>query len=254
MSAAIFNFGYAAPAHAICNWGARAIWRKGSDKPLDILPDRQMHEDFGNPEKYKIFIDVLNQNNVLPRIQQLAAECDESGDYFCEIIPLQNDWFGYSMVLQGTCHNFGDYFYVGCALLPNDHLPVSRKSKGSDAIAYQKIREAEYEKERQRIAVLAKLGRKQEKEKAKDAMRKVEEIKKISQHKNAGETLEIGDHLRVWANQGDRDAVVLGIAGEEALIRYFMPNGREFLRKVHITNHGNMGNVVATKIPKKFGV
>jgi 23S rRNA pseudoU1915 N3-methylase RlmH len=252
MSAAIFNFGYAAPAHALCNWGARAIWRKGSDKPLDILPDRQMHDDFGDPEQYKLFVNIINQNNVLPRLQQLAAECDETGDYFCEIVPLQNDC--YSLVLQGTCHNYGDYFYVGCALVYNPHLPASRKSKGSDAIAYQKIQEAEYEKERQRIAVLAKLSRKQEREKAKDAMRKVEEIKKIAQHKNAGETLEVGDHLRVWANQGDRDAIVLAIAGQEALIRYFMPNGREFLRRVNITTHGDLGSVPANKIPKKFGV
>ena len=253
MSAAIYNFGYAAPAHALANWGARAIWRKGSDKPLDILPDRQMHEHLGRPEKYKLFIDVINQKNVLPLLQQLAAECDESGDYFCEIIPLSNDWVGHSLILQGTCHNHGDYFYVGCALVTNDCTIPAQKSKGSQALAVQKFQQERYEEERRRIAVLAKLGRKQEREKAKDAKRKVEELLKIAQHKNAGERLEVGDHLKVWANQGDRDAIVLALSGEEALIRYFMPNGREFLRRVNITTHGDLGSVPVGKIPKKFG-
>ena len=45
-------------------------------------------------------------------------------------------------------------------------------------------------------------------------------------------TLEAGQELNIWVNQGFRHAKVLAVLGPEAILEYVMPGGRSALRKV----------------------
>lgn len=47
--------------------------------------------------------------------------------------------------------------------------------------------------------------------------------------------LEPGESLSVWRNQGDRDAIVLAVRADRALINYEMPSGVEYLNILDLT-------------------
>jgi hypothetical protein len=48
--------------------------------------------------------------------------------------------------------------------------------------------------------------------------------------------IEAGDDLLVWSNQNYRDAVVLAVAGTEALVEYEMPNGTTAMNVYSVHN------------------
>lgn len=66
-----------------------------------------------------------------------------------------------------------------------------------------------------------------------------------------------GMFLSFYANQADREAVVLSAVGNRALAEYVMPRGSCFLRLLEIDEHGyidaDSGRPVSYKaIPKRF--
>ena len=72
--------------------------------------------------------------------------------------------------------------------------------------------------------------------------------------------LEVGGWISTYANQGMREAEVLAILHDEALIYYEMPEGRQFLRVIQIDdidkrwNHDNhrYSAIAKARIPKKW--
>jgi len=72
--------------------------------------------------------------------------------------------------------------------------------------------------------------------------------------------LEVGGWITTAANQGMREAEVLAILHDEALIYYEMPEGRQFLRVIQIDdidkrwNHDNhrYSAIAKARIPKKW--
>jgi hypothetical protein len=77
--------------------------------------------------------------------------------------------------------------------------------------------------------------------------------------------LEVGGWISTYANQGMREAEVLAILHDEALIYYEMPEGRQFLRVIQIDDIDKRGNhnshrsrwtpysaIAKARIPKKW--
>lgn len=75
--------------------------------------------------------------------------------------------------------------------------------------------------------------------------------------------LDDGDHFEYWNNQGYRDAVCVGVAGDQALVVFTMPQGRDFFHVVErkAKRRDSKGKPVFNwlrtvqwhNIPKKFG-
>jgi hypothetical protein len=57
--------------------------------------------------------------------------------------------------------------------------------------------------------------------------------------------LEVGDWIKVYANQGMRDAQVLAINGTQALVEYHMPSGTTALRIIAADGTSGWGQKVS---------
>ncbi len=66
--------------------------------------------------------------------------------------------------------------------------------------------------------------------------------------------LKAGNDITVWANQADREAVILAVIGEQALIEYVMPKLTTALRLVPVddVNTYDYKTYAYNKIPVKW--
>jgi len=60
------------------------------------------------------------------------------------------------------------------------------------------------------------------------------------------------DTITLYVNQGRREAVVLAIIGQKALIEYEMPKGSTALRFVNVAGTGNQQGVSYFDLPTKW--
>ena len=251
-------FGFPPVEGARMAWGARALFKPHTDYPLDILPDRQgikrTEEDIPMFKgQFCPFID----NVVFPVMKDIS-------NYFTggstERFAWHFEWPhdpAYLVVAQGTPNASYGYFYLAVSLVERDKAPVEEKperyrtpeQKAADKIKAD-LEWAEFERkesERRRLE--------RESSRVRNKRIREEVAAKLGNgpFKGPGEPLEVGDRVVTEANQGNRDAIVRAIAAGEALIEYFMRQGKSFYRIINKeTQDVVQFSVSRSRIPKRF--
>jgi hypothetical protein len=228
----MFTFGYSPLASSLISWGARAIFNSRSDRPLDLLPDRQqISRDGQSDEQVAKFLRVINTDKKIVEWMQSVAKhfSPDSSEKFCRVYSYDD---GLALVAQGSPQSSYGYFYLSISLVPVSDIPNDIRPDivaENDRLDRQQ-REREYE---QRNAEYAREHR------AGAAGRRAEKKAAHSQFDAqgwcdmvAGEAFVPGMRCTINANQADRDAVCIDVSQTGALLQYIMPNGRRFLWEV----------------------
>lgn len=249
-------FGYQSVAGALMAWGARAIFKPQSAPTytLDLLPDRQGH-DFKDEDdaKYGIFLRYLNQT-VLPVLNELAGYYSPSSS---DKLVWHFDWTddpNLVVVVQGSPNASYGYFYLSASLVERSNAPEIIRPVGYLTAEEKLEQQRRIEQTRRQQQQDNRQFNAQQRTTVKELRKENKEKLGNGPFKNPGDDLMVGDRLSVEANQGQRDAVVRAVVGDETLVEYFMPNGRAFLRVINTKTQGEIRSVSATKIPKKFSV
>ena len=250
-------FGYPPIEGSRMAWGARAIFKPHTGYPLDLLPDRQgikrTEEDIPMfKQEFCPFID----STVFPVLKDLSkAFNSDSLERFTWHFEWPHDP-AYLVVAEGSPNASYGYFYLAVSLVERDKAPAQvrperyRTPEEREADRIRKDREwAEWESKREEER---RISRAQSRAANKLIKAKVEAGLGNGPFKTKGQTLEVGDRLLTNANQADREAVVRAIAGNEALIEYFMPKGRSFFTIVEADTHKDVRGVSKSTIPKRF--
>lgn len=251
-NAPMFSFGYPAAEGAIISWGARAIFRQSSERPLDFLPDRQQFTPNDNRELVLQLSTVLN-TDVLPKLQEMGKffSCDSTEKFVRHFSWPHDPTF--VVVAQGSPNASYGYFYISCSLVPAamaqaeirpDLIAAERKAKLEAQWAENEVRQAEY---RRLNRQLGKEIRAKAKAHAEEWSRKA-----TGRRPEAGELLVNGDTITVYANQANREAIVIAVAPamNTALVEYLMPNGRTFKWEVWRDSHLKLRNI--STVPARF--
>jgi hypothetical protein len=245
-------WGYHVPPAAVMAWGARAIFKPSQGKfCLDILHDRQgRHFRDEDEAAFGEFVKFVNKN-VMPGVIAIAQTLNPDDKH---VFVRQFPWADESKVVvaQGSPNASFGYFYLSVSLVPAADAPPDQLTPWEVHLAAQRRQEAERQAEAQRVAPLIAADRKAARTTKKAVMAAVQERRNRSPHKDQGTTLEMGDHLFYGVNQGSRHAFCEAALDDEALIRYYMPNGRDFLVVVHRTTHGMVRNTTMKSLPKKW--
>ena len=245
--------GYPLVEGCVAGWAARAIFQPSNLKfPFDLLHDRQGSMGLEDEEFGKHFLQHLNEV-VLPELRKISREF--SADESCRFVRYYT-WHNDSslvLVAQGSPNGSYGYFYLSVSLVkkdgtypeeelhPNEHEARMREGRRLADEANQ--REYDESARRQRAT---------DRENAKDVQAQIAIRRGGREPVAVGTLLHQGDYLTTEANQGTRDAFVLGVIGDEALIEYFMPNGRKFLRLIDSTDHNTIKAVSEARLPRKW--
>jgi hypothetical protein len=231
-------------------WGARAIFHPYNDHALDFLWDRQGWANPGHP-LLAAFKEMLNKV-VLPELQSLAKYfSSDSRDRFVRHFPGP---LGTVVVAEGSPHASYGYFYLAVSVMEAGASIPAEIRPDIKAAADEKKREAAYAEWEAERKVEAKARRAAEADRRTTTKAKLDKFSErvTGQYRREGEPLSKGDGLVVYANQADRDAVVLAVSGSTALIEYIMPNGNTHLWEVDVSTHERVRNVNKAKLPKKW--
>lgn len=249
-------FGYPPVEGFIACWGARAIFKPSSSRPLDLLPDRQGVQLAVEDDRHEALVDQIVQrlnNGVLDDLSELAGKwfSADSSDRFVK----HYEWLHDSdcvLVATGSPNGSYGYFYVSVSLIKKSDAPEEQKPPEQQREEDRLVRRRQLEQEDAEARERAKPIEQAKRDAAKAKQQTIEQRVGDSDHKEEGETLEVGDHFYIEANQGDRDAFVLAVKDDEAFAKYHMPNGREFLVVVDRDGHYKLRNVSASKVPQKW--
>lgn len=252
-------FGYPPIEGARMAWGARAIFKPHTDYPLDILPDRQgfKRTEEDTPMFKQEFCPFINEI-VFPLMKDLSNSFSaDSLEGFTWHFEWPLDPEAYLVVAEGSPNASYGYFYLAVSLVEVDKAPKERipshhrtpEQKAADKIKAD-LEWAEFERkesERRRLE--------RESSRVRNKRIREEVAAKLGNgpFKGPGEPLEIGDRVVTEANQGNRDAIVRAIAAGEALIEYFMRQGKSFYRIIDKeTQDVVQFSVSRSRIPKRF--
>jgi len=251
-------FGYPPIEGARMAWGARAIFKPHTDYPLDILPDRQgikrTEEDI--PVFKQQFCPFINEV-VFPVLDDVANYYTTGST---ERLTWHFEWPhdpAYLVVAEGSPNASYGYFYLAVSLVERDKAPAEQKPdryRTPEQRAADKIKAdlewAEFErKESERRRLERESSRVRNKRIREEVAAKLGD----GPIKNPGEALAVGDRVMTEANQANRDAIVRAIAAGEALIEYFMRQGKSFYRIIDKeTQDVVQFSVSRSRIPKRF--
>jgi hypothetical protein len=254
-------------AHAVKNsqlaWGARAIFKPSDVAPLDILGDRQGHSidgklwsDSNNDEdkvRWEEFSAVLNES-VLPELQKISKDfCTSSTERFSRQFHWKHD-DKLVLVAVGSPNGSYGYFYLSVSLVKMEDAPEDILSESEQYRIRQKEQDCEYAAEKERLRPIIAKHNREEREKTNTIRSQVEDRIDGRYPCEHGKPLESGDYIQIDCNQAYRDGFVLAVNKSEgkALIEYFMPNGRKFMRVIEVADHDQGKPVSESKLPKKW--
>ncbi len=257
----MFVFGFPPVKGFILAWGARAIYKRPANKEfaktaLDFLPDRQQLSDYNHPQKHE-FARQINEA-CLPRLHELLPYMDGGSDERVELIFEADFALGKKIVLRGSPNASFGYFYLSASLVTHDLAPkgetyperyrTPEQVAGDEKSAAIKASELDAMLQRDREA------RMRERAKGKDRAREMAARIEESRHRECGDSLEAGDHVRMFANQADRDGFVVAVTDDRALVEYHMPNGNRHLREVTNPFYYDMDQKTINKnrLPKRW--
>ena len=245
---------------SLAAWACRAIFKPYTSKGysltscLYILWDRQggLNIEGDDNELWKKMQPVINKD-ILPQLQKWASHfTTNSSEVLVKhfICPWDEKLI---FVAHGSPNGSCGYFYIAVCLMTRQDAPPDKKTEEEIASVRRKELQKEFEeRERQRNILEA------EQRKATRARNKVERAKIAALFENApvkhpGDHLEVGDQVQVEANQNIRDALVRAVCDDEAVVEYWMPNCRSFLRIIRVDNHGMVRTLSSmSKLPKKW--
>lgn len=244
-------FGYQAVKDAEMAWGARAIFRPSFPTAcLDTLPDRQGYLGYEKPG-YLQFADFI-QRSCIAKLNELASNFSaDDRHHFVWHFEWPHD-SRMVVVAQGSPNGSFGYFYLSVSLVDKNKAPEILRPVGYMTAEEQKAASRRLQ-EQMRV----------NDQKQRAFTKTLRSTRKELRAKNAteigdtpvtppGQPLSIGSHVMVEANQGQRDAIVRSISGNEALVRYFMPNGKAFLRIINAATQADIRSVSEKSIPKRF--
>lgn len=251
-------FGYPSIEGARMAWGARAIFKPHTDYPLDTLPDRQgikrTEEDI--PMFKQQFCPFINEV-VFPVLDDVANYYTTGST---ERLTWHFEWPhdpAYLVVAEGSPNASYGYFYLAVSLVERDKAPAEQKPehyRTPEQRAADKIKAdlewAKFEREQREQRRIER-----ESSRARNKRIRAEIASKLGDGpiKKPGEPLAVGDRVVTEANQANRDAIVRAIAAGEALIEYFMRQGKSFYRIIDKeTQDVVQFSVSRSRIPKRF--
>lgn len=252
----MFSFhNYFPIADSEMEWGCRAIFDGRSEqRPLDILWDRQggsVPED--KQALFEQFADVINKT-VLPELQKLGKYfSSDSSDKLVKHFSWPHDDSKVLVAIGSPNRSYG-YFYLSIHLVAKAKAPDEQKPSRQAAEEKREQDRAEWAVRQRELEAKCREQRQQEKVAAEAAKLKFYQRFDDRKVKRHGQNLEPGDCVRIWANQGMRDAVVLSIADGHALVEYQMPKGVTFLSEIDVLTQEPVRSVNRNKIPKKWGL
>lgn len=245
-------FGYQSVKGCDMAWGARAIFKPQNSYPLDLLPDRQGHQyDEAQKLEFEAFCDFLNAS-VLPTLQQLTAYYDPSDS---SVLVWHFDWpedDDKVVVAQGSPNGSFGYFYLSVSLVSRNLAPEVVRPKGYMTEEERQAALQRIEQQNNQRVAQSRTFNQQRRQQIKTRQQEIDELFKDSEYRGPGRTVEVGNQISVHANQGQRDALVKKVIGDEALVEYFMPDGKGYLRIVHATTHADIRSVSKKSLPKKW--
>ena len=259
-------FGAPAVENSQLAWGARAIFKPSNvSAPLDILGDRQGHsidgkiwgEEESNDEdkvrRWEEFSAVLNES-VLPELQKISKDfCTSGTDRFSRQFHWPHD-DKLVLVAVGSPNGSYGYFYLSVSLVKVEDAPEDVLSESEQYRIRQEEQDREYAAEKERLRPIIAKHNREEREQS-NAIRSGVEDRIAGRHpRGHGEALEVGDYIQIDCNQAYRDGFVLAVNVDEgkALVEYFMPNGRRFMRVIEIDDHDQGKPVSESSLPKKW--
>lgn len=251
-------FGYPPIEGARMAWGARAIFKPHTDYPLDTLPDRQgikrTEEDI--PVFKQQFCPFINEV-VFPVMKDIS---NYYGSDSLERFTWHFEWPhdpAYLVVAEGSPNASYGYFYLAVSLVERDKAPEEQKPeryRTPEQRAADKIKAdlewAKFEREQREQRRIER-----ESSRARNKRIRAEMAAKLGDgpFRRPGEPLAVGDRVVTEANQANRDAIVRAIAAGEALIEYFMRQGKSFYRIIDKeTQDVVQQSVSRSRIPKRF--
>lgn len=245
-------FGYPFLEQAIQGWGARAIFKPNSDFPLDLLPDRQGSKGLESESEWNKFQSILNRE-VLPELRKLVnGFTQDSHEVLCKHFPWAYD-DNLILVAQGSPNGSYGYFYMAVNLVRKEDAPPATETAAEISERNWAARKAERERlEAENKAKRASLIQ-QTRANHESATRLLKSVFKNVQFVRPGETMRVGNGISLNVNQGRRDAMVRQISGDEALVEYWMPNGRSFFRIIRVSDHSLVRTVAdPSTLPKRW--
>lgn len=238
--------------NSILVWTARAIFQD-SDRPLDLLPDRQWTKGPEDDDLRHRFSNVMN-GTVLPVLNELARKhfYRDSADRFVRHFDWPHD-NALVVVAAGTPNRSHGYFYLAVSLVQRDQAMAEEKCDGEKREEKRQRDVALREQEDARMAPIVAEDNRQRRQRARTISEAVEARMEAADHKDDDDAdLEVGDHFYFDANQADRHAFVLAVDGDEAIAEYFMPQGRRFIVVVDREDHRKIRNYSEDKVPRKW--
>jgi hypothetical protein len=238
------------PGHLVA-WGARAIFRSGQF-PLDIVWNRCGWT--GDTETYSpLLVVAINGNNHNGILADLQKVCKylwmDRHEVFCKHYPWPHDD---NLIVVAQGYPSGGYVHLTLSLVEKSKAPAEKEPESLTMERERQAQHLQWQREEQEREIRTRPMRK-----AVAAARKVQrqQLKaraEAAPFKRPGESLAVGDRITINANQGDRDAFVLGIIGDEALIEYFMPQGKRFFWIIRVPSQTQVRVVSANGMAKKW--
>ena len=249
---------------AIAAWSCRAIFKpyygagKKAEHPLDILWDRQGGKNIEGEdnELWKKIAGALNSpGGILSQLQQWSHDFSpDSNEVLLKHFVCPWD-ASLVLVAHGSPNGSYGYFYFAVNLMRKEDAPVEKKTQDEESRATWAIRRQEAEeRERQYEA-----QQRRDRQLARERNVQLKMAHDVRFHGIVfccpGETLEVGAGVVVEANQADRDAIVRAICDNEAVVEYWMPSGRRFLRIIDVNDHSMVRTLSSMKkLPKKWNL
>ncbi len=250
-------FGYPPVENNVLNWGARAIYQRGT---LDFLPDRQQFSEYKggkHKELRQAMADAFNQI-ILPRLKEfLPYMPGHSGEFVELVFDFPAGPGDDKLVLRACPNSSHGYLYLSIGLVPMAFVPKQETyPKGYKTLEERQRLEEEGCKERDHFDDLLKKDRQRRSSSKKAFNQEMENRIANATRKEPDEVLDPGDHFRLWANQAYRDAFCLKVDGDQSLCEYFMPSGKRQLivygRIVCSSESPNYKTYSEKSLPKKW--
>ena len=246
---------------SLAGWSARAIFKpychgKPVEHPLDILWDRQGGLNIGDENELwkKHLQPALNgPTGILSQLQKLATDFDPAGsEVLCKHFLCTWDE-SLVLVAHGSPNGSYGYFYFAVCLMRKEDAPAEKQTSGEES----RVRQIAWERERRerdrQEAADRKIQSANTRARNKVLREKAAERFKGMVFRDPGQELEVGDGVCIDVNQSTRQALVRAVVEGEALVEYWMPNGKSFLRIIRVDNHGLVRTVARmSDVPKRF--
>jgi len=210
-------FGPQMPATTLVGWAARAIFHPASDRPLDILHDRQsFHNPTGNQSKMQWLIDRIN-SGILADMQTLAKWFDATdGTRF--VTHYSSGDPDTTIVAYGSPQRSHGYFYIAVVEVPTCDAEAQQEPPEKVAEHERFLQRARMGEERRAIQARLKAERK---------LNRVPLSPPAAPPAPGRIAPIVGLQYAEWVNQQYRHTLIIAVTRTRIRVQFQMPRGTQ---------------------------